>query len=189
MLLLRDTLRSSSNEFVVHEVMDFQRKILDPESDPPPDLEHSTNLEERVLDTWSYPPHGGLPRWSMLEFQRTQPSVRGKSKLVELGYDAAHIAVKTFMATNQQSRVAIIGVHLPKFGGLVIVHPGAGGREKDDIRCLLSGIRYSTQLAIRRRAKSRLCKRKAKSPPALQGRIRKSRSLIIRTPTTERMFQ
>jgi hypothetical protein len=48
MLLFRNTLRGSSNEFVVHEVMDFQRKILNSESGLPPDPTLSTMPEERV---------------------------------------------------------------------------------------------------------------------------------------------
>jgi hypothetical protein len=65
---------------------------------------------------------GGGLSWS---FKVNQPSVRGESKLIELGHDAAHFTVKAIMAPNQQRRMATIGVHLPKFGRLEIVRPAA----------------------------------------------------------------
>jgi len=65
---------------------------------------------------------GGGPSWS---FKVNQPSARGESKLIELRDDTAHFTIKTFMAANQQRRMATVGIHLPKLGGLVIVRPGA----------------------------------------------------------------
>ena len=61
------------------------------------------------------------PSWS---FKVNQSSVRGESKLVELGDDSAHFAIKTAVATHQQRGMATIGIHLPKFGRLEIVYPG-----------------------------------------------------------------
>jgi hypothetical protein len=65
---------------------------------------------------------GSGPSWS---FKVNQSSVRGESKIIELGDDSAHFTVKTFMATHQQRRMATVGIHLPEFGGLIIVGPRA----------------------------------------------------------------
>ena len=67
---------------------------------------HSPGTDE-VLPTSSGVHHvqgsRGEPSWS---FKVNQSSVEGESKLVELGDDSAHFAIKTAVATHQQRGMA-----------------------------------------------------------------------------------